>query len=122
MRSDRGKDVNISFSDDELELNSLPFDGKSRLSIHNEEPEDGQHHNNNNDDSILMKCERSKSLDPTQNISFAAVQRRISSMISLGEFGGALNIEESSKLGMWYVPNVMFALIGNGRCNYQNNF
>lgn len=83
-------------SGDELELNQLASYAKNkpRFSVPNEES-----------DQSNMKCERSKSLISPQDLDgFDPIRKRISSILSLGEWGGALYSHdslESLKNGKW---------------------
>lgn len=83
-------------SGDEFELNQFPsyVKKKPRFSVPNEES-----------DQSNMKYERSKSLVSPQDLdAFDPIRKRISSIMSLGEWGGALYSHdsfESVKNGKW---------------------
>lgn len=84
-------------SGDEFELNQLPFNAKKkpRFSVPNE-----KEYNQSS-----SKYERSKSLVSAKDLDgFDPVQRRISSIMSLGQFGAAIYSHgslESVKNGKW---------------------
>ena len=85
-----------AISGDEFELNQLPFNRKKkpRFSVPNEEYNQSS-----------SKYERSKSLVSARDLDgFDPVQRRISSIMSLGQFGAAIYSHgslESVKNGKW---------------------
>lgn len=91
-----------TMSDDEFELNQLPSYVKPRLSVPHEDQVLKNFRNENGNFDVLIKCERSKSLDPTQIEGFDPIKKRISSMMSLGEWGGAAYLNENSESGAWY--------------------
>lgn len=55
----------------------------------------------NSHEEIIVKAERSKSLDPTQHVDFERIKRRQPSLISLGDCNG-LAISPDNKNGKWY--------------------
>lgn len=85
-----------AMSGDEFELNQLPsyVKKKPRFSVPNEESIQSN-----------MKYERSKSLISPQELDgFDPIRKRISSIMSLGEWGGAIYSHdslESVKNGKW---------------------
>lgn len=71
--------------------------------------------NENDNDDILMKFERSKSLDPTQQKMFddfdsRRFRQRISSIMSLGDLGGLLTHLDiyAEYFGVQFVNSVFF--------------
>lgn len=46
------------------------------------------------ENEILMKCERSKSLDLTHLIDLKQVKYRVASLMSLGDWDGAITLQE----------------------------
>lgn len=59
----------------------------------------------NSNEEIVIKAERSKSLDPMQHIDFERIKRRRKSLISIGDFNGMaipLDNNQCRKNGKWY--------------------
>lgn len=62
----------------------------------------------NSIEDIIIKAERSKSLDPTQIVDFEKIKRRQLSLMSIGDWNGvAISPEnfECNKNGKWYSNN-----------------
>lgn len=87
---------------EKLELDILPDDSMKSKS----------HHSvimpislKNSHEEIIVKAERSKSLDPTQHIDFEGITRRQPSLMSLGDCNGLVispDICVGKKSGKWY--------------------
>lgn len=87
-------------SNDEFEQSQLPTYVKNRvrLSI----PDENE---NNVDDIKSMKYDRSKSLDPTRYADFEEIKYRMPSLMSLGDWNGAVALSENCESGRnnkWY--------------------
>lgn len=100
---DNAANLNVLLME-KLESNILPDDNlKSR-----------SHHSvitpislRNSHEEIMVKAERSKSLDPTQHVDFETIKRRKASLISLGDCNGlAISPEQqkcvANKNRKWY--------------------
>lgn len=110
MIEDENDNVNVNVnetmvaivSNEDFKLNQLPSDvnKKPRFSVPSEQYIQNDFKNANK--LTIMKCERSKSLDPTQQIDgFDPVQKRISSIMSLGQWGADINLDDGYESGPW---------------------
>ncbi|XP_031623601.1 monocarboxylate transporter 14-like [Contarinia nasturtii] len=87
--------VNVISEDGEYEYEQtkLPCDVNSARVKKISLPNRGTSNN-----SIYMKCERSKSLDPTQKLDgFKPIRRRMSSVMSIGDFDGVKFLNRTKK-------------------------
>lgn len=91
-----------SLSMEKLELNILPDDNLKSRSLHSVITPISL---KNSHEEIIVKAERSKSLDPTQRVDFETIKRRQASLISLGDCNGLAispNDCDGIKSGKWY--------------------
>lgn len=100
-----GSEVSISMSPEtDHILESIDEEKTNNVSVPNLIGNDNQH---NETDLQVMKCERSKSLDPTQHLhGFNPVRKRFDSLMSLGDVvGDAILCEsnERTKDGKWCI-------------------
>lgn len=106
-----GKDIKIEMvSGNEFELSDQfsQTNRKASLSVLSEEKvvDNAKHEDAN--DQILVKRNRSKSLDHIKFDGFDKIQKRISSIMSLSEYGGAGYLKDDSKTGAWYATRKLF--------------
>lgn len=78
----------------------------------------------NSIDEIVMKAERSKSLDPTQHIDFERIKQRTANLMSIGDFNGMAispdTYEYSSKNKNWY--GIRESVLKSNNCSKTHTF
>lgn len=94
--------VEIELDDKNIEAKRVAFERKksvpTKKCIKNDDDDD---------DDILIKTDRSKSLDPSQFDAFNPIKTRITSIMSimsLNDYGGQVIVDEpfkSTKAGLW---------------------
>lgn len=82
----------MNSKDDELPANEK---NQTSLNIITEEPTENETKSMEND--IAMKCERSKSLDPTHLKDLKEMKYRVASLMSLGDWDGAITLKGDNK-------------------------
>lgn len=89
-------------SNEDLQLGQLQsyVNKKPRFSIPSEEYLRNVLENGNK--LTIMKCERSKSLDPTQKLDgFDPLRKRQQSIMSLSEWGATINLNDDNESSPW---------------------